>query len=53
MAIWHFCISVALNIKKTIDKENQSYLIGDLEKFNSVRVHRTNQVITALLLFPS
>ena len=53
MAIWHFCISVALNIAKTIDKENQSYLIRDLEKFNSVRAHRINQVLIALLLFPS
>jgi len=50
MAIWHFCISVALNIEKTTDKENQSYLIRDLEKFNSLRVHRINQVTTALYL---
>lgn len=50
MAIWHFCISVALNIGKTTDKENQFYLIRNLEKFNSLRVQRINQVTIALHL---
>lgn len=48
MAIWPFCVSVALNIKKPTDKENQPCLIGDLETLNSVRMHRINRVLPAL-----